>query len=151
MSLQICLLRTGESIVGDVREVIDKEKNEFIGYKVNDPFVVELTDVSTVSVVNNEVEQGLESSAKVVFRQWAPLSQRMEFQFTKDFVEVIYPPCRDVEESYLSILADYITKRKITAVVDPETVVVSGEHNLMKELQKMNELPEENVVSGDNN
>ena len=127
MSLQICLLKTGESIVADVREVIDKEKNEFIGYQIFDPFVVDLTDVGTVSVVDDEVQPNFHTSTRVVFRQWAPLSASMEFQFTKDFVEVIYPPCRDVENSYIAILADYKTKNTITATIDPEKTIVSGE------------------------
>ena len=141
MSLQVCLLRTGESIVADVREVIDKEKNEFLGYKVFDPFVIDLTDVGTVSVVDSEVLPNNHTSTRIVFRQWAPLSESMEFQFAKDFIEVIYPPCRDVENSYIAILADYKSKRTITARIDPEKTVVSGQGGLpLEELENSTDL-----------
>ena len=154
MSLQICLLRTGESIVADVREVIDKEKSEFLGYKVFDPFVIDLTDVGTVSVVDDEVQPNFHRSTKVVFRQWAPLSESMEFQFAKDFIEVIYPPCRDVENSYIAILADYKTKSTVTATIDPEKTIVSGEGSVP--FEEMEEPPiveptEPELVSGEDN
>lgn len=126
MSLQVCLLKTGEVIVGDVREVIDKEKNVFMGYRVSDPFVVELTNVKTVSVIDDVVEPNDHTSTKVVFKQWAPLAERMEFDFTKDFVEVIYPPCRDILNSYIAIIADYKQRSTVRATIIPEETVTSG-------------------------
>lgn len=126
MSLQVCLLKTGEVIVGDVREVIDKEQNVFMGYRVSDPFVIELTNVKTVSVIDDVVEPNDHTSTKVVFKQWAPLAERMEFDFTKDFVEVIYPPCRDILNSYVAIIADYKKRLTVRATIVPEETVISG-------------------------
>lgn len=126
MSLQVCLLKTGEVIVGDVREVIDKEQNVFMGYRVSDPFVVELTNVKTVSVIGDVVEPNDHTSTKVVFKQWAPLAERMEFDFTKDFVEVIYPPCRDILNSYVAIIADYKQRSTVRATIVAEETITSG-------------------------
>lgn len=138
MSLQVCLLKTGENIIGDVREVIDKEKNVFMGYRVSDPFVVELTNVKTVSVVDDVVESCDHTSTKVIFKQWAPLAERMEFDFTKEFVEVIYPPCRDILNSYISIVADYKQRVTVRATIVPEETVTSGEGIPIEELQNSN-------------
>lgn len=126
MSLQICLLKTGEVIVADVREVIDKEQNVFMGYRVSDPFVIELTNVPSVSVADDVVEPNDHTSTKVVFKQWAPMAERMEFDFTKDFVEVIYPPCRDILNSYVAIIADYKKRLTVRATIVPEETVISG-------------------------
>ncbi len=136
MSLQICLLKTGETIIGDVREVIDQEKNEFLGYKVADPFVIELTNVPSVSVADDVVEPNDHNSTKVLFRQWSPLADSMEFQFTKEFVEVIYPPCHSILNSYISIIADYKQRNTVTATIDPNETVLSGEGGVpMDQLQ----------------
>lgn len=127
MSLQICLLKTGETIIGDVREVIDQEKNEFLGYKVADPFVIELTNVPSVSVADDVVEPNDHTSSKVLFKQWSPLADSMEFQFTKEFVEVIYPPCHSILNSYISIIADFKQRYTVSATIDPDKTVLSGE------------------------
>lgn len=140
MSLQICLLKTGETIIADVREVIDKEKNEFLGYNVADPFAIELNNVPSVSVADDVVEPNDHNSTRVLFRQWAPLADNMEFQFTKEFVEVIYPPCNSILNSYISIIADFKERYTVSATIEPDETVLSGEGGIpMDQLQSHGE------------
>ena len=37
MSIKLLVLETGETVIGDIKEVMDKEKDEALGYKVEAP------------------------------------------------------------------------------------------------------------------
>ena len=50
MSLQLCLLETGETVIADVREAIEPETNESLGYLVTNPFKVTHIINNTVNV-----------------------------------------------------------------------------------------------------
>ena len=39
MSVKALIIEGGETVIADVQEVHDKEKQEFLGYRVKDPYV----------------------------------------------------------------------------------------------------------------
>jgi len=41
MSIQLCLLETGETIIADIKEAIDPDQNKSMGYFVSHPFVID--------------------------------------------------------------------------------------------------------------
>lgn len=41
MSIKICLLRTGETVIGNLKEVIDPEQNKSLGYKIEHPYAID--------------------------------------------------------------------------------------------------------------
>lgn len=127
MSIKLAVLKTGETVIGDFREVIDHVENKFLGYKVSFPFVVNLTSNNIIEVVDDKVEENESTKdAKITFNLWAPLSDQTSFEFVYDFVNVIYNPHRSVIDSYTAVLEDYQTKHFVKATADNEQSVVSG-------------------------
>jgi len=107
MSVKALIIEGGETVIADVQEVHDREKQEFLGYRVKDPYVANLIWES--AEVHPEVDGaiGNASQAKIDFNYWAPLSDAREFDFVKDYVRVIYEPSPDTLELYFSVLAHH--------------------------------------------
>lgn len=123
MSIQVLVLETGETVIGDISEVLDKEKNESLGYRVSDPYIVKTVYES----LNPDAPEGevQEQRARIDFDFWAPLAQDREFDFVKDFVRVIYTPQESVTQMYFDTLAKKETVDGNTANVDTMKTIVS--------------------------
>lgn len=117
MSIQICILENGETVIADIREAIDTEKNESLGYIVNNPFIVEHDYQSTVSLDENNIGD-IEDKSTVSFKRWAPLARRYEFNYPHSFVRVIYEPHVSVVNAYISLIQQWTEKYTEDVVVD---------------------------------
>lgn len=127
MSIQLCVLETGETVIGDVREAIDPESNESLGYLVSNPYVVEHTFVNTVNVDENfqDAETSPEGASTISFHYWAPLARERQYSFHKDFVRVIYEPAYELTEQYSQILLKWQEENTKTVVADKHQTNVS--------------------------
>jgi len=125
MSIKLLILETGETVIGDIKEVMDKEKNEALGYKVEAPYTIDFLPGSTQNLDEeapnpDDVQQG-----DLGFRFWAPLSADRDFQFTYDFVRVVYEPHESILTSYLDVLARYQAENTVLIEPDMKETVVS--------------------------
>jgi len=106
MSIKALIIEGGETVIADVQEVHDKEKQEFLGYRVTNPYVAELVwDSRPDAPVDGTDINGRAQGAEVNFRYWAPLSSAREFDFVKDYVRVIYDVHEDTLKLYASVIA----------------------------------------------
>lgn len=103
MSIQICLLETGETIIADVKEAIDPEQNKAVGYFISHPFIIEHS-YETVVALDDEVVDQPEEKSTISFKRWAPLARRHEFNYEYDFVRVIYEPATSLTETYVELV-----------------------------------------------
>ena len=142
MSLQLCLLETGETILADVREAIDPESNESLGYLVTNPFVVEHTIHNTVQVDETfaDVDSSPEGAASLSYRVWAPLSRQNVFNFHKDFIRVIYEADGKIVEQYTEVLTKWLEEHTVEIEVDKHSTNVSwaSDETLRAELESLN-------------
>jgi len=123
MSIQVLVLETGETVIGDISEVLDKEKNESLGYRVSDPYIVKTVyETLDENTPEGEVQP---QRARIDFDFWAPLASDREFDFVKDFVRVIYTPQESVTQMYFDTLAKKETVDGHTADVDTMKTIVS--------------------------
>tara|TARA_B100000131_G_scaffold33480_1_gene30962 strand:+ start:540 stop:1013 length:474 start_codon:yes stop_codon:yes gene_type:complete len=104
MSIQAVILETGETIITDVQEVIDPQENKSLGYKLTNPFVLNL-DYSQPA--NTTIEGGEATDAKVDFTPWCPIASERQFQVERDFCRVIYKVHGSLEELYVNTLANW--------------------------------------------
>ena len=106
MSIKALIIEGGETVIADVQEVHDKQKQEFLGYRVTNPYVLdfEWEDKPDATVEGTDVT-GAAQGAEINFIYWAPLSAEREFDFVKDYVRVIYEPHEDALKLYMSMLA----------------------------------------------
>ncbi len=127
MSIKLLILETGETVIGDIKEVMDKEKNEALGYKVEAPYTIDFMPGSTQNLDEaapnpDDVQQG-----DIGFRFWAPLSADRDFQFTYDFVRVVYEPHESILTAYLDVLARYQAENTVEIEPDMKETVVSDD------------------------
>ena len=138
MGIKICLLKTGETVIGNLKEVLDNRENKSLGYRIIHPYVVEFKYKNTLRIENNEVVSSEEDNSELSFRFWAPLSSDREFNFPHEFVEVIYSPHKTVEESYNSIVNHYISENTISVEVDGIDTILTYNTDIQQEIAKEN-------------
>tara|TARA_Y100000287_G_C14230423_1_gene361500 strand:- start:2793 stop:3242 length:450 start_codon:yes stop_codon:yes gene_type:complete len=126
MSIKALVLEGGETVIADVQEVHDKEKQEFLGYRVSNPYVVEVdwSDTPPAQVDGTDLTGDAESG-EVKFRYWGPLARERDFDFVKDFVRVIYEAHPDTVQLYMSVLAHHQEHFRREVQVDTSKTVVT--------------------------
>lgn len=129
MSIKICILRTQETVIGNLKEVVDPQENKSLGYKIEHPYVIDykFEQKLVLSEDNKSVGGGTETPATYAFRSWCPLAAEREFNLPYDMVDCIYSPHRAVEESYNTIVNHYIDEHTNSAtVIGSKTVTTKG-------------------------
>ena len=133
MSIQLCLLETGETIIADVKEAIDPNENKSIGYFVSHPFVVDHR-FETVVALDNEIVDDTEDKSTIAFKLWAPLAKHFDFKFTYDFVRVIYEPHTSLSETYINLISKWQEDNTEEIVVDKHRTNISVNTDGLEEL-----------------
>lgn len=133
MSIKLLILETGETVIGDIKEVMDKEKNEALGYRVEAPYIVDFVPGSTQNLNEDAPNPDDVQQADIGFRFWAPLSADRDFQFTYDFVRVVYEPHESIITTYLEVIARYQAESTVYLEPDMNQTVVSDDPNEKKE------------------
>lgn len=147
MSIKLCVLRTGETVIGDLKEVIDHVENKSLGYKISNPYVVTFKYRNMLRVEGEEVEQSEENNADLQFNFWAPLSAERDFNFTFDFIDVIYPPHQDVINSYNAVVNHYVEENHISVEVDGNSAILTYNENLEEAVREINKTRQEEVTN----
>jgi len=127
MSIKVCLLRTGETVIADVREVIDQTQNKALGYRIEHPYVVDykFEEKLTLTENNTAIEGGDETPASYAFRSWCPLASGREFDLQYDFIDCIYDPHKVVTEAYSTIVQHYLEQHTNRVTVNSDKTVVT--------------------------
>ena len=101
MTVKLVMLKSGEDVVADVKEI--KSNEEVIGYYFENPLIIKLEqpDDSTLLTENNEssVKQYL-SKVNVTFYPWIPLSKNNTIPCSADWVVTIVEPIDKLKEQY---------------------------------------------------
>ena len=157
MSLQLCLLETGETVIADVREAIEPETNESLGYLVTNPFKVThiINNKVNVDDMTEDTNTSPEDAASLAYSVWAPLSRQNTFNFHKDFIRVIYDPDQTVADQYVDILEKWLEEHTVSFETDKHNTVTSmgsiaEQQTLRDQLEALNsENTEDDFVDGD--
>ena len=112
MTIKMILLKTGETLIADAKEVVQEETVR--GYMLTQPQVIESQE-KTLLVESETKNNNYELD--VFLRPWMILSKSKEFVVTTDIVATICDPLDSVLEMYNS---------KINPVPLSETEVVNG-------------------------
>ena len=112
MTIKMILLKTGETLITDAKEVVQEE--QIRGYMLTQPQVVESQE-KTLLMESETTNSNYELD--VFLKPWMILSKDKEFVVTTDIVATICDPLDSVKEMYES---------KINPVPLSETEVVSG-------------------------
>ena len=99
MSIKLVMLKSGEDLVADVKEI--KSNEEVIGYYFDDPLIVKIFE-SEEPIVLNEGDSMKQYSSKidVTFYPWIPLSKDVRVPCSADWVVTIVEPIEKLKTQY---------------------------------------------------
>jgi len=114
MSIKIALLKSGESVISDIKELISKESKEKIhGYIFKNPYIVDIShDDDEVLLLEgeknrkpNRKEQQDGKDVSVNFIPWIPITSDSEIIVAPDWVFSIVSPVEEIEKLYEEMIS----------------------------------------------
>tara|TARA_B100001287_G_scaffold170664_1_gene143621 strand:+ start:772 stop:1074 length:303 start_codon:yes stop_codon:yes gene_type:complete len=93
MSVKLALLKSGEVLISDIKELVDDEK--VIGYLFVKPKKVDMSTPMFLSEENSN-----ESSVEVSLSSWFLITDDEEFAIPKDWIVTVMNPVERVIEMY---------------------------------------------------
>ena len=103
MSVKLVMLKSGEDIVADVKEIKSVEQ-EVIGYFFHDPLIVKMYEPEEPTVLSEGTTNQYSSKINIVFYPWVPLSAEKRIPCSADWVVTIVEPIKNVKKLYLESL-----------------------------------------------
>jgi len=94
MTVKLLLLKSGEDIIADVKELSVGEKT--VGYLLNTPYVVKIES----GHITDETSKSISKQVEVTFYPYIPLSEQREIPIPSDWVVTIVEPVNQVEDMY---------------------------------------------------
>ena len=99
MSVKLVMLKSGEDIIADVKEL--KSEQEVVGYYFQDPLIVKMYHPEEPTVLNEDgSSRQYESKISVQFYPWIPLSKESKIPCSADWVVTIVEPVQNVKTLY---------------------------------------------------
>ena len=94
MSTQLALLKSGEEVISDIKEIRQEETDELVSYLFKDPYCVK---IKTTQVL---VEQETRPKHELAYYKWMSLSKDNDIIVNKDWVVCITDPLDTVKKNY---------------------------------------------------
>ena len=111
MTVRLMLLKSGEDLIADIKEmVVDEENPKLVGYFLNKPCVIKMTPPSNVPEEFDEEEMKNDpskASFRVTLFPWMPLSKDSIIPITKDWVITIVNPTDKLKDMYVNEVVNY--------------------------------------------
>ena len=99
MSVKLVLLKSGEDIIADVKEL--KSEEGIVGYYFHDPLIVKMYHPEEPTVLTEDgSSRGYESKISVQFYPWIPLSEESRIPCSADWVVTIVEPMQNLKKLY---------------------------------------------------
>lgn len=118
MTVKVMLLRSGEDVISDAKEILDNEQKGIVAYHLTNPFVMQLqaeTEESDELAVEGQEAPAPKTKYSVRYTHWAPLAKQRSFIIPADWLVTIYDP-------HDNIMRDYCTKNNIPLEEEPSDV-----------------------------
>ena len=99
MSVKLVMLKSGEDIITDVKEL--KSEEVIDGYYFNNPLIVKMYHPEEPTVLNEDgSSREYESKISVQFYPWIPLSEESRIPCSADWVVTIVEPVENLKKLY---------------------------------------------------
>lgn len=95
MSIKLALLKSGETLISDIKNIYTS-KNEFSGYMFKNPHKVEVRK----TVLLTEDIQEAKGDLEVILSPWIILSNDTQIVVSPDWVVTIIEPIQTIKEMY---------------------------------------------------
>ena len=94
MSIQLALLKSGEEVIADIKEIRQEETDELVSYLFKKPYCVK---IKTSQVL---VEQETRQKHELAYYKWMSLSKDDDIIVNRDWVVCISEPLDTVKKNY---------------------------------------------------
>ena len=98
MSIKLCLLKTGEQLISDMKELVAEGRDQAHAYLLDNPHTVEINEKQFVT--EEEKVEG-DFGINVVLLPWIILSRDKQMVIPVDSVLTIVEPLESVTQLYL--------------------------------------------------
>ena len=101
MTIKLLLLKSGEDIISDIKEMVigEDEDRRVIGYFLNKPCLVKMRDPSLL--VEESTEEQKKAAYQVSLYPWMPLSKDSVIPVAADWVVTMVEPIVKLSEMYV--------------------------------------------------
>ena len=94
MSIQLALLKSGEEVIADIKEIRQDSTDELVSYLFKNPYCVK---IKTTQVL---VEEKSRPKHELAYYKWMSLSKDDDIIVNKDWVVCITDPLETVKNNY---------------------------------------------------
>tara|TARA_B100001989_G_scaffold152491_1_gene108824 strand:- start:1751 stop:2113 length:363 start_codon:yes stop_codon:yes gene_type:complete len=104
MTVKVILMKSGEDVISDAQEIIDKDNKGIIAYHLKNPYVMQLQtkEVEEAELLVEGQDPTPKTKFQVSYTHWAPMSQQQEFVIPSDWVVTIYEPVDKIKTDYMA-------------------------------------------------
>mgnify|MGYP003339450963 FL=1 len=101
MTIKLLLLKSGEDIISDIKEMVigEDEERRVVGYFLNKPCLVKMRDPNLL--VEESTEEQKKAAYQVSLYPWMPLSKDHIIPVAADWVVTIVEPIAKLSEMYV--------------------------------------------------
>ena len=100
MSVKLLLLKSGEEVITEAKEIVDPNTKEPMGYHLHKPFRLDIVSNDGGIVFNNE------RGYQVSWFPWAPLRKDKDFYLPAGHVLTAYDPLDSISEQYIQAIRE---------------------------------------------
>ena len=93
MSIKLLMLRTGEEVIAEVKEIVEPETEKPLGYHMHKPFRLDIVTEATG-----------DKGYQLEWFPWAPLSKDKDFFLPGSHVVTVYEPLDAILSQYVSAI-----------------------------------------------
>ena len=94
MSIQLALLKSGEEVIADIKEIRQEETDVLVSYLFKDPYCIK---IKTTQIL---VEDESRPKHELAYYKWMSLSKDDDIIVNKDWVVCITDPLDSVKKNY---------------------------------------------------
>jgi len=146
MSVKLLLLKSGEEVITEVKEILDPNSKDPIGFHMHKPFRLDIVSNDEDGIVINQTK-----GYQVSWFPWAPLSKERDFYLPGHHVLTAYDPLDSIVEQYLLAIKEETYEENFKRHEDMVSGVDGDEldmEQLFADAEKL--LEEDNADSTDN-
>ena len=101
MSVKLLLLKSGEEVITEVKEIVDPETKDPVGFHMHKPFRLDIVSNAEDGIIINDTK-----GYQVSWFPWAPLSKERDFFLPGHHVLTAYDPLDTITEQYLNAIKE---------------------------------------------
>ena len=114
MTLKLILLKSGEDVIADVKEMTAGDKPRVVGYFLDKPCIVRMRDPD---VLSEEPKGPTKTGYAVALYPWMPLSKEDVIPVSADWLITMVEPIDKLKQMYVEDIVNHGSSNKNSSTV----------------------------------